>query len=99
MSTETLTVSPIESLVKYSNTAKPVDLPGWEPDVPFIAELRRSSLRGAIMSAKGPYLLLVAAHRLYAGLAQPNPLVDETPQVFIHVLRDDMVKPTLKEFG
>lgn len=96
----TLEVSRIEDI-------KPpvVELPGWEPEQPFYARLKRISLLHLIESGNLPNELLKIAHKIATtGEKKFNPVMDSTPEELVeftrllhNVARRSLIEPTYQQ--
>lgn len=86
---------------------KPVEFPGWEEDIPFVARVRRTSLSGLVKREELPNDLLPVVARMM-GIAEQggNPLDQAKPEEIkrfltaMHSIAELLlIEPTYDEVG
>jgi len=98
---EAMHVTPIEELVKYKDGVV-IKLPGFVPDVPWYAQIKRPSLMSLAASGKVPNSLMTQATDLFAKGAGAmvgvnNTVIKDVYDVVMIVCEAALVKPSMDE--
>lgn len=95
-----MAVTTLEQLKQYSEGSE-VELPGFDPDTPFIVRLKRPSLMILAQSGKIPNELLDSAAELFKrGLADSvkgGESFQRTAQTLVQIAKASLVSPSYEE--
>lgn len=101
VSREAVHVTPIEELIKYKDGIV-IKLPGFVPNVPWYAQIKRPSLMSLAASGKVPNSLMTQATDLFAKgagamVGTNNTIIKDVYDVVMIVCEAALVKPSMNE--